>query len=289
MGTFLIIASLVFTQALYSSHVSNNKQKLENASNTIDMVLSETLDETRNLMTYIGKEISAYDGDNLKFIEKVFARNYQLISKNRGVISYPMFNWVNPQNLMVIDKTGINLKNPVNVSHRSYLTLCVQHPWTLQVSRPTIGISSGLWIIPVAFGITNQQGTYLGALVAGLEIVKLSNKIHQVLHTNNVSYIILDQDLRIVVQSHDNSIDPKSSYYRDHLKNFDYFKLRKEELSKPIQYKNIEYYFYKKMSKYPYVILTGFDKEHANKEFFSTIFFRLLELWKNLAILSYNK
>ncbi|OJW54017.1 MAG: hypothetical protein BGO67_08105 [Alphaproteobacteria bacterium 41-28] len=278
IGIVIFITSIVFTFILYSSHQENSQRQLSLAADRIDNTLTDIFEETRYLMGYIGKEIASHDEENLNFIANVLTNNSELISKNRGVLSWPMFDWINTKNLLVVNQTGIS-NNPINMSHRTYAIKCPQHPWTIQVSRPAIGIPSGLWEIPIGLGITNDKGKYLGTLVTGLEISKISSKVQQIFDSNQISFIILDEDLRIVLQSVDNSIDPKSSYYRDLLKKYSFFVLPKANLEEPIVYKNISYLFYKKIAHYPYVILTGFDNNVVSKDFILSVVPRLLELW----------
>jgi len=279
----VVACSLVFTYILYSSHIKEKHEKLILAANTIDIVLGDSFKEIRNLMTYIGKEISIHEKEQLNFIASILSNSYDMLSKNRGVLSCPQFGWANSQHLIVIgDKCEVRPqinKKPIDVSHRPYVSICQRHPWTFHISRPVIGATSGLWIIPAVFGVTTPQGRYLGSLITGIEIFKLSHRIQQILNSTDISFLILDEDLRIIVQSLNNSIDPKSSYYRDLLEKYDFFNLRDSTLKDPIKYKDIEYSFYKKMSDYPYVILTGFETNFTYKNFLIGAGFQLLELW----------
>lgn len=276
--SFTIIASCFLSYLIYSSHITDNQRQLKIEAERIDNVLTDIFEEIYHHMVYLGKEITNHVDEGLPSILKIFIKKTEIINKNRTCISWPMFDWVNKDDFQVINQLGV-VQKPVDFSQHAEFIKAHQNPWAFYVSAPTIGNPSGLWIIPAMLGITNSKGEFLGTITSGVEVSKISLKIQHVINSDRISFIILDQDLRIIVQSHDNAIDPKSSYYKDLFQSYRYFHLRQSILKNPIIYKNIEYSYYKKMYKHPYIILTGFDKQVSSKELFFLVGPRLLEIW----------
>lgn len=273
-----LLVSLTLTYLIYTSYQSENQRQLALEANRISNAITEAFEEISHLSIYLGKEIATHGKEDLKFIAEVLTNNNTFIAKNSAVGSWPIFTWVNTKNFQVINHYGINTK-PLDMSHRTYTIKCRRFPWSLQVSKPAIGSSSGLWIVPVGLGISTQNGKHLGILTTGLEVAKINSKMQQLINSIKTSFIVIDEDLRIIFQSADNTIDPTSSYYRDLLKDTRLFSLPDGVLKEPIVYKDIIYSFYKRMPKYPYIILTGFDKKVLAQELTSIVIPSLLEVW----------
>jgi len=274
-----MVISICICYFLKNSYLNHVKTQLVTEANRIENTLADTFSETYHVMLYIGKQISLYGKNEPRFIEKMLFNSSEIALKIKTVSPWSLFDWVDLNNRVVVNSQIGIIPNPSEKVHDSYTLKCPEAPWTLQLSRPTIGNTSGMWAIPAGMGITDKQNKYLGTLNVGFVIAELNNKIQQALIAEESSFVVLDEDLRIVFQSADNSIDPKSSYYRDLLKNKKYFKEDKAYLENPITYKEIEYVYYKKMEDFPYIILTGFDKQMVQDALWNLILPRLFELY----------
>jgi hypothetical protein len=265
--TFLL--SSVLSYIVYSYYEKNLQKKLETTALRINNLLSGVFDETSHLMFYVSKQIEKNSKD-LKFIEELLKSTSSREYKSKELLSWSLFDWVGPNNLQLVNrKTGI-ATDPPNMSHRNYTQKSRTNPWTLQLSFPTIGHPSNMWVIPAGMGITDKKGNFLGILVVGFNIIELTTALEEKLLAEKISFIVLDDHYNIVLQSSDNNIDPKSSYYKDIFKRY-FSEDIKGVLENTIKYNNIFYSYYEKIPQYQYTILTGIDKNLYYEGFFALV------------------
>lgn len=277
--SFEIICTLFIYYFSYNSYLSRIQSEVVVEANRIEVTLLNVFSETHQVMTYVGKQIALYAEADPHSIENILNNSSEFVSKMKHIYSWSLFDWVDSNNYRIFNSQIGRMQNIPTKINESYTQECPKYPWTLQLSHPSIGQTSGMWVIPAGLGVVNQNNQYLGALNVGFNIAELNAKIQQALASKTTSFIILDKECRIVLQSAENSIDPKSSYYRDLLSDRDELKEEKASLSPPLVYKNINYTYYKKIKGYPYIILTGFDKNLVHQDFLALILPRLLELY----------
>jgi signal transduction histidine kinase len=274
----VLILSIVIGVAIYNSHIQYQQRVLVIESERIERMITEDFDYTNRISVYMGKQIAENGGNDLEFIYHLFQKTSGTQYKTRKLFSWSLFDWVDKNNLQLINSQNGISKIPPDMSHRDYTKKCRETPWTLQVSKPAIGNPSGKWVIPAATGIADNNGNYLGSIVVGFNIKEFIEKIAQLVSVNHVSYVILDKDLNIVMQSVDNKTDFQSNFYKNTFNSSDLFNENSGEI-KSIISSDILYTHYRKIDGFPYIIITGFNKYYLNKIFYSTLLPRVLELF----------
>lgn len=275
---FEIIFSIIIYYYVQHSYVARLKTQLVTETHRIENTLKDLFAETQQVMTYVGKQIGLDGQNDPRFIEKILLNSCKITSR-KTVYSWSLFDWMNPDNQVIVNSQIGIVEHPSGKVQDPYIWKCRKFPWTLQFSHPNIGDTSGMWVIPAGIGVTNNKNEYLGTLNVGFNVAELNNKMQQLLAFKESSFIVLDEDLKVILQSADNAIDPKSSYYRDMLINNKYFIENKGYLKDSVSYKDIEYVYYKKMEEHPYYILTGFDKIIVQRMLWDLILPRLFELY----------
>ena len=256
-----------------------NKELLKRSSDNIQSYISELFGYSNRINSYIGNQIIEHDPKDLDFIFSLFREIdkmslFSTINGKSELLSWTSFDWVAPNNLQTVNsRLGIR-KNPPNMSARQYTKTSKEKPWKLQVSFPVLGNPSEVWVIPAGTGITDDKNKFLGIVVVGFNISELTSKIQQKIN-NNVSFVVLDKDFNIVLQSRDNKKEHNDDFYK---KNIDIsFPKPTENLEEPILVDDIIYRHYQKMDDYPYIILTGFNQNFLSKEFNNLILPHILE------------
>ncbi len=236
---FVCITGAVLVSMVYFSHLNEGRHDLRVEANVIESTLSEVFDQTSQLLFHIGKQISSYEKKDLEGISKIIGRDQDESFQVNNSLSWMTLGWIGLNNQLLYDWKYGFCNPPINLPVRSFVTKCAKEPWKLNLSKSTVSLMSGLREIPGGMGITNDKGLYLGTLSVGFSVAELNNKLQTGPHNLRISYIILDENLRIILQSSDNAIDPDSSYYKDLLENVSIFPGIEGLLSSAISYKNI--------------------------------------------------
>ncbi len=289
-GFVLFAASIIIVVALISSilgytifrsyHASIQKE-LRLASIGINNILDEIFTESNRLMVYIEKQIVHSGGRDLKTIEELLMDTSGQEYKAKALIYWKtVFDWVSPNYFQLVTSLNGVMNTPSDVSHRSYCRKTRYNPWSIQFSKPDIGVSSGVWVIPAGTGITNGRGDFLGIISMGFNIAKLSSILSERLAGEKVSFLVLDDELNIVLQSPDNLVlQSKTNDLKQAIKKIS-GTITKDEaiLATPLIHNNILYNFYKKMDGYPFVILTGIQNNHYRHGLYTTVLPPIIEL-----------
>lgn len=278
MAIIIILISLFLTYTAYQTHVDSSYHRLKIKAERVDRVLTDIFEETFHLMLYLGKEIAVSKNKNLESILDIFMHKYEVIRKSKLDTSWPMFDWVNPKNLQVINRFGI-AKKPRNFSSRPYARKVRQKPWSFQLSTPVIGAQSKVWVIPAGMGVTDSEGKFIGIVTTGLQISKIAGKLQRAIDADGVDFLLLDKNLDVVLHSSGPPLISQKNPYKDLIKQSGITALKYGKLSKPIIYKNIVYSFARNIDPYGYSVLIGFDRNFLMKKFLINLGPRLLEIW----------
>ncbi len=259
---FVLVFLCALSYAYYLVHVNDVKKTLKNEARHIASTMEEIFDFSGQLIVYLSEKIAAAGTNDPHIIAEIIGKD---ISDNDS-LSWLNIGWINDKNMFVFDRKIGFLTPPYNLSHRPYVQDCRRAPGKFFTSQVVIGASVGIRKIPGGIGIVNHQGHYLGILCVGFKLVDLNYKVQQKLSManfddTNVSYVVLDKDFHIVIQSPDNKTDIESSYYRDHLENVSIFSNDEGILIKPLTYKDITYTSSKKLKYFPYYVLTGINQK----------------------------
>ncbi len=279
----VVVSLLVFSGIgwiLYESNLKEWKRKSEVASRRITHVLHERLQETTQIMTYVGKKI-ALDPLNLEKIEAHFHSSELNSVRTNPLFTWVFFDWIDRSNRMRVNGAVGIFKDPPNMSHRSYTISCREKPWTLQVSPPAIGIPSGVWLIPIGLGVEVEGKGFLGIVSGGLQIDLMRQIFQSEIGGEEVEFLLIDRAMNIIV--HSSGLDEESHFiYRKKIVDSKLLEEIDGALSFPLSFHGIDFYGLRKLYDYPYIVLTGFDQKVVHREFFRQL---LLHFFEVLAVL----
>ncbi len=261
----ICILLLQLSNSNHDSHLSLSQKEAINIEKTI----AESFGYSNKISVYIGKQIAQHGVKDLNFILKTFRQADNSQNQNKYLLSWSSFDFVSSNDLQLVNsKVGIR-KNPPNMSERQYVQRSREKPWTLQVSFPVFGNPSQSWVIPAGTGITDDQGNYLGAIVIGFNIAELTNFVEKRLN-NQTSFVVLDENLNVIIQSKDSEINQDPLIYRKIFSKFT-FSNKSAGFSNKIHVGQIRYFYYQKFDDYPYIVLTGFNQSILNQEFSKSV------------------
>lgn len=275
----LLMIAVISEWWAFRSYEQINRQQLLHSANQIESSLKENFDYAGHISSFMGSQIieEAKSTDYLKIAE-ILSTKPLTASFTKNLFSWTMFDWSTPQMQQVASSTYGLFKTPKDVSFRHYAKMAFKEPWKLHFDQPSIGIPSKQWIIPAGIGITDKQGNAFGILSMGINIAELSKRLAKDSSVPNVSFLVVSekQFLPVFYSSDHQGIEKDQPLKEIFLLPESLFKQRNGFLETPITYKNISYQYYTKISNYPYIIFTGFNKTIFRKNLHQTIIPRLL-------------
>ncbi len=114
-----------------------------------------------------------------------------------------LFDFTTPGGFVIAstEEGVINEIIPVSKERRSWMTSALAQPWKLQISEPDQSIvssrESGARIIPIGYGIADDNNKFLGYISVGIDIGKVTRKISTIVN-KNLSFVILTKDFKEV-------------------------------------------------------------------------------------------
>jgi signal transduction histidine kinase len=168
--------------------------------------------------------------------------------------------WVNTRQQVSVSSNRGRLAKPVDVSDRDYIKKSVAEPWAVQIGRPVQGRVSEKWVLPVSMGLTDFDGTYLGTIVVSLDVNTLTSGIQKDMHHKGVGFSILSKTLTPITEMSGEEGFPVQMLSGEALARVDLARHPSGVLARPALFsRSSGYVRYEVSSRYPYVILIGYD------------------------------
>jgi len=269
----LAVCLSLLVYSSYQNYIQETHRALRNEARHITATLEEIFDSANQLINYFARQISISNYEDLNNIIHIIGKQ----SGEEDSVSWINIGWINNKGMYLYERNSGKIDPPVSLLHRPYLQLCMKKPWNFFVTQVVVGAGLGIRKVPGGVGITDKNGHYIGTLCFGFKLMDLNRRVRQKINManydeNNLSYVILDKDLHIVLQSPDNEIDVESSFYKDHIGSSNIFTNEEGLNTDPIQYQDVNYVYYKKTRNFPYYILMGI----SYKKFYMGFMWKLL-------------
>ncbi len=277
--TFFMV--LIFVYFSYQYQINLKYKQLQSTSKRVDYLLANSFDQSGRLMLYIGRHINKNNYKDLNYIlsllKKTAAREY----KTSQLWSWSMFDWVDNNNLLCVNRIKGIIADPKDMSHRDYAWKSRENPWTMQFSDPAIGNPSGIWVIPVGIGITNEEEDFLGIITVGFSIAELTEMLLERTQGENVSILVLNNQLKTVLNSDKpNFFDQPDQNVNLSTKDLAQINIQNSGfLNKNYKRDATTFVCYNKMQDFPFTILIGFNYNIWLKDFMLMIFPFILQIF----------
>lgn len=257
----LTLASLWVAYVSYEEHADKTVTLLENEAVRIDRALIVEIKNASYLLESLGRQISQYGVSREENISRL------LRSFNDDPRKDDIFLWIDPEQHVTISSHRGALPKPVDVSDRDYVKMALAEPWQVQIGRPILGRVSEKWVLPVAMGLTDFDGKHIGIILVSLDINALTNEIREEIHHEGVNFAILSKTLTPLTgggtrQPPNNRLLPTEA-----LTDIDFAKHKSGVIQRAGLFTQENgYALYELSSKYPYIILIGYDGELSTRE-----------------------
>lgn len=234
--------------------------------------LVKTFKFTEQQAYYIG-ELIADHGRNPKHIETIL-ENFH--STPKDVIPWTTFIWANEEHqVLATNNFGLVQKN-TSLAHRDYIHRAVEEPHLLKIGKPVFGVTSREYAIPAGLGIAAEGGRYIGTLVTGINIDKLTKEFEHIIG-KGMSYALLDLDRNTVLES--------KNYFDTVVNNHTQGLITTVKMEAPSGMIFADkgwlkggkgYSFFRKLETLPYIVIVSYDKRLTDFELWQSQRIKLL-------------
>ena len=267
----IVSLSIWLSFSVYHSKERIKQEILVKQTNRIDRELSNDFDYIATFLIIIGQEISESGPDDLKKIANILKTPLMINQSINEKFSWAMFDWSDINNKMLVSTAFGIVDKPKDMSHRNYTKSAKNNPWKLQFDSVDIGASSDELVIPAGMGVTDKNNNFIGTVSLGFKILKLVHNIELALSSQYISFIILDERNKAVLSSADINEKSQSQCISEHFL-YDNLVNKAEVASNVVKCGGVYYSYYKKLSKYPFVILAGYKESVADAEYNQILF-----------------
>lgn len=273
----LSLVSLWVTYETYQDHSERIVKQLETEATRIDRAMILEIDHSAYLLEGLGRQITHMDTQDLNGIA-LLLRSFDTAATVHHVLS-----WIDDkQNNVVSSNKGVHPK-PVDVSDRDYVKKALFDPWKIEIGIPIQGRVSGKWVIPVAMGLTDSTGKYIGTILISMDIDTITHDLYNVVKDSGITFMIyssaiLDDKMPpLTVDEHNGSA---MNAYSDLLKPIDFAKRASGLLASGSLFDDHSMYVYYELSaRYPYVVLLGYDNKTSITSIRALLVPRLVQIF----------
>lgn len=269
----LFLMSMWVTYVTYTHHMKRISQELKTESGRIELTLAGEMESANYLLTALGRQIvvnNARDLVELAQILKSFDAKNQI---------YAIFNWINVNQKVTVSSSRGILEKPVDVSDRDYVKKAFIEPWKMHIGRPIEGRVSGRWVIPVAMGLTDYTGKFIGTLIISLDISELTERVSTLVKRDGISFAIISKTLIPLTQVSQDKDFLTKNFPAQKLVNIDYVKNPSGLISQGNMFLgNGSYNYYSVSNIYPYIILMGYDNRYQDDAMRNMLWSRLMQM-----------
>ena len=195
-----------------------------------------------------------------------------------------MLYWIDSNKYLIASSAGKVLK-PIDLSSRDYLEKTEHEPWKLQVGKTVVGALSGQNILPVAVGVVGKNGHHVGTSVLSVKTESLIEKFKISSPINLGSFVILDYDKKIVLDSNKKYFSENNGFLSK-IKNTDLMS-KDDILSSFSLLKRNDFFIVKEeVFEYPFVVFYAVKNKLIYQELFVEILPYFIEVMLVLVILA---
>jgi len=270
----LCIISAWVTYTTYTRHTQTIASDLEKESKHLESAIAMQIDDASYMLTSLGKQIIIDPDRNLTKLAQV------LKSFDKKDYRYSILTWINPQGQMEISSNRGVLEKPVDISDRDFVKMATSaDPWKMVIGQPIEGRVSGQWVIPVAMGVTDYTGKFIGIVAISLNIKILTEQLEKIVQHEGISFAIANRNLVPITQASDNKDFSAQNFPIQKLENINFTKNPNGLITQSTLFWEIgNYYYYRACADLPYVLLLSYDAQYSDGTVRDYLWYRLLQM-----------
>lgn len=270
----LFLVSIWVSYKTYQEHSVTIIKQLENDAVRIDRALIIEIERASYLLESIARQIVTDGADDVRNISQLF----ESFDKS----SYPHnseFFWINADQKIKISSSEGLLDTPVDVSDRDYMKRAITAPWEIHIGQPIEGRVSNKWVMPVAIGLTEDDGQFRGVVLISLDISSFSNEISNVIQQDGISFVITNSAFTILTEISETAHFFEQYFDLNRLAALDFKQRPSGVYSRAGLWKGDDIFaYYERSSQYPYIIFVGYDPDISQTAVHGILLPRLVQI-----------
>jgi signal transduction histidine kinase len=271
--TVLCLISLWATYNTYTHHTRQLVQDMEKESLRVEQTLGTQMESANYLLTALGRQIVVDPERNPVRLAKILKA-----FDSKGSI-YSIFSWINPEQQVVVSSNKGVLEPQVDISDRDYMKKTLGDPWKMIIGNPIEGRVSGHWVIPVAMGISDYTGKFIGTVMTSIDISVLTTQINSMVKRDGVSFAIISKSLLPLTQMSEDKDFVHHNFPERMLLDVNFSKHASGLIKQgSMLWGNGNYAYYRVSDLYPYIILMGYDARYGDAPVRSLLWSRAVQI-----------
>lgn len=268
----LCVASACVIYATYNQYAQHIEGDLDKQSLRIESALDEEMENANYLLTSLGRQIVLKPNLDMTSLAQI------LQSFNGHSSDYALFSWITPKHSLAISSSRGVLDPPVSVADRDYVKNMVE-PWKMVIGHPVEGRVSEHWVIPLAMGLTDNTGKFIGTIMISLDIHTMVSHIGGLVHRDAISFAVVNRNAAL-----EPLLTSDSPFINHYFPNNPLQRINLNQRPSgliahgSLFFGNGNYAYYRALQHYPYVILLGYDTSVSDREIRSMLWSHLEEL-----------
>jgi signal transduction histidine kinase len=268
----LSLVSLWVTYETYQDHSERIVKQLENEATRVDRAMILEIEHSSYLLDSLGRQITHIGPEDLNSIALL------LRSFDTTATLHHVFSWINDkQENVVSSNKGVH--PPIDVSDRDYVKKAMQEPWKIQIGVPIQGRVSAKWVLPIALGLTDTTGKYIGTILISMDISTITRNLHSAVKDSGISFTVYSDTFLPLTETQDAQFSSPVDAYSPALKSIDLARHPSGVLSIGSLFNDRNMYVYYELSaSYPYIVLLGYDSKTSISSIRDLLIPRLVQI-----------
>lgn len=253
----LMLVSLWITYVTFLDRARVSVHQLQSEATRIDRQMIIQIEHASYLLESLGHQITQMDTHNLTSIAVL------LQSFDTATTQHHVFSWIDEHKQNVVSSNiGVHTQ-PVDVSDRDFIPHAVADPWKVHIGSPIEGRVSGKHVLPVALGITDRTGKFLGIILISMDIESLTRELENNVKDSGIAFAIYNNNA-LITKTSPESAGAFAAIFSQRLQSIDFSK----QVSGVVQTGKFlddltTHLYYERSARYPYTIVLGLGL-HSN-------------------------
>ncbi|MCI5049996.1 MAG: hypothetical protein MRY32_06655 [Rickettsiales bacterium] len=269
----LFLVSVWVSYETFEDHAKSVIKQLENEAVRIDRALIIEIERTSYLLESVARQMR-YSGTTSDNITNLFTS----FEKKDGDKKSGFF-WADSNQEIVLSAHQGEVEKPVSVSDRDYMKKAITAPWKVHIGHPIRGRVSEKWVMPLAIGLTDDDGHFLGAVIYSLDVGSFNRELQNVIKQDGISFAITNLAFTLLTEqaNEPNFFGTYFSLPRLAKINFNTSTNGVYSQGHLLRAGDI-FSYYEKSSEYPYIIFVGYDPDRHSANVRAILLPRLLQI-----------